>query len=118
MKREPAPPTQSPYSDYDSMLAVLEAQLSKGPYLLGERMTAADILWSVAFSWTMMFGLVPRKDVFVAYAERITSRPAFQRINAPDDEMAAQHAAACGGGGGTGGRGARGKNTSQKESKD
>jgi glutathione S-transferase len=33
----------------------------------------------------------------VAYAERITSRPAFQRINAADDEMAAQHAVACGG---------------------
>jgi glutathione S-transferase len=71
--------------------------LSKGPYLLGERMTAADVLWGVAFSWTMMFGIVPKKDVFVRYAERMTSRPAFQRINAADDEMAAQHAAAAGG---------------------
>jgi glutathione S-transferase len=97
MKREPASQMQSPYSDYDSMLGALEAQLSKGPYLLGERMTAADILWGVAFSWTMMFGLVPRKDVFAAYAERITSRSAFQRINAADEEMAAQHAAASGG---------------------
>jgi len=97
MKREPTPPAHSPYSDYETMLGALEAQLSRGPYLLGERMTAADILWGVAFSWTMMFGLVPRKDVFAAYAERITSRPAFQRINAADDEMAAQHAAACGG---------------------
>ena len=96
MKREPAPVTQSPYSDYDSMLGALEAQLSKGPYLLGERMTAADILWGVAFSWTMMFGLVPKKDVFVRYAERITQRPAFQRISAADDEMAARHAEAAG----------------------
>jgi glutathione S-transferase len=45
----------------------------------------------------MMFGIVPKKDVFVRYAERMTSRPAFQRINAADDEMAAQHAAAVGG---------------------
>jgi glutathione S-transferase len=96
MNREPAPVTQSPYSDYDSMLGALEAQLSKGPYLLGERMTAADILWGVAFSWTMMFGLVPKKDVFVRYAERITQRPAFQRISAADDEMAARHAEAAG----------------------
>jgi len=96
MKREPAPVTQSPYSDYDSMLGVLEAQLSKGPYLLGDRMTAADILWGVAFNWTMMFGLVPKKDVFVRYAERITQRPAFQRISAADDEMAARHAEAAG----------------------
>jgi glutathione S-transferase len=51
----------------------------------------------VAFNWTMTFGIVPRKDVFVAYAERITSRPAFQRITAADVEMAAQHAAAYGG---------------------
>jgi len=97
MQREPAPITQSPYADYDTMLGALEAQLSKGPYLLGERMTAADVLWGVAFSWTMMFGIVPKKDVFVRYAERMTSRPAFQRINAADDEMAAQHAAAAGG---------------------
>ncbi|MEH2531354.1 glutathione S-transferase [Bradyrhizobium sp. AZCC 1588] len=96
MKHEPASPTQSPYSDYDSMLGVLETQLSRGPYLLGDRMTAADILWGVAFHWTMMFGLVPEKDVFKAYAERITSRPAFQRISAADDAMAAEHAAACG----------------------
>jgi glutathione S-transferase len=97
MKREPVPPMHSPYSDYETMLGVLETQLSRGPYLLGERMTAADILWGVAFNWTMTFGLVPRKDVFAAYAERITSRPAFQRITAADDEMAARHAAACGG---------------------
>jgi glutathione S-transferase len=60
-------------------------------------MTAADILWGVAFSWTMMFGVVPRKDVFVAYAERITSRPAVRRITADDAEMATQHATAAGG---------------------
>ena len=96
MKHEPAPVTQSPYSDYDTMLGALEAQLAKGPYLLGERMTAADILWGVAFNWTMMFGLVPKKEVFVRYAERIASRPAFQRISAADDAMAAEHAAAAG----------------------
>ncbi|GEP12476.1 glutathione S-transferase family protein [Methylobacterium gnaphalii] len=94
MQREPAPVTQSPYADYDTMLGALEVQLAKGPYLLGERMTAADILWGVAFSWTMMFGIVPKKDVFVRYSGRITSRPAFQRINAADAEMAAQHASA------------------------
>jgi len=96
MKHETAPVTQSPYADYDSMLGALEAQLSKGPYLFGDRITAADILWGVAFNWTMMFGIVPKKDVFVRYAERITSRPAFQRIGAEDAAMAAQHAAAAG----------------------
>jgi glutathione S-transferase len=96
MKREAAPAQQSPYGDYDTMMATMESQVARGPYLFGEQITAADILWGIAFHWTMMFGLVPQKDVFVRYAERITSRPAFKRIWAADNEMAAQHAAAAG----------------------
>ncbi|WP_298278341.1 glutathione S-transferase family protein [uncultured Bradyrhizobium sp.] len=96
MKRTPAPITQSPYADYDTMLGALESQLAKGPYLLGEQITAADILWGMAFNWTMMFGIVPKRDVFVRYAERIAARPAFQLISKADDEMAAQHAVAAG----------------------
>lgn len=97
MKRDPAPVTQSPYADYDTMLGALEKQLAAGPYLLGERMTAADILCGIALNWTMMFGVVPRNDVLVRYAERITARAAFQRVTAADVEMAAQHAAECAG---------------------
>ncbi|MFT4274966.1 MAG: glutathione S-transferase family protein [Rhodopseudomonas sp.] len=97
MQREPAPITMSPYADYDTMLGALEAQLARGPYLLGDRFTAADVLWGMALDWTMNFGLVPKTDVFVRYAESITARPAFQRVNAADAEMAAQHAAAVGG---------------------
>ncbi len=97
MQRPPAPVTQSPYADYETMLGALEAQLAKGPYLLGERMTTADILWGTAFNWTLTFGIVPKRDVFVNYAERMTARPAFQRVTAEDVEMAARHAAAIGG---------------------
>ncbi|NEW88721.1 glutathione S-transferase family protein [Rhodopseudomonas sp. WA056] len=96
MQREPAPITMSPYADYDTMLGALEAQLGRGPYLLGDRFTAADVLWGMALDWTMNFGLVPKTDIFVRYAESITARPAFQRVNAADAEMAAQHAAAAG----------------------
>ncbi|WP_031335950.1 glutathione S-transferase family protein [Rhodopseudomonas sp. B29] len=93
MQREAAPIAMSPYADYDTMLGALEAQLANGPYLLGDRFTAADVLWGMAFNWTMTFGLVPKKDVFVRYAERIMSRPVFQRVSAADTEMAAAHAA-------------------------
>ena len=61
LKREAAPVQQSPYADYDTMLGVLELQLARGPYVFGEQITAADILWGIALSWTMMFGIVPRK---------------------------------------------------------
>ncbi|WP_410954055.1 glutathione S-transferase C-terminal domain-containing protein, partial [Pseudomonas aeruginosa] len=45
MKREPAAYSMSPYGNFDAMLDTLTAQLEKGPYLLGERFTAADVLW-------------------------------------------------------------------------
>jgi glutathione S-transferase len=97
MKREPAPMTQSPYGNYDTMLGALQAQLAKGPYLLGEQMTAADVLWGTALNWTMMFGLVLKNDVFVRYTDRMIARPAFKKVMSEDAEMAAQHAAAVGG---------------------
>ncbi len=93
MQREPAPVAMSPYADYETMLSALEAQLAAGPYLLGDRLTAADMLWGIALDWTMNFGLVPKRDVFVRYAERIRTRPAFQRVTAADAELAAHHAA-------------------------
>ncbi|MGX7743305.1 glutathione S-transferase family protein [Rhodopseudomonas parapalustris] len=97
MQREPGPIAMSPYADYDTMLGALEAQLATGPYLLGECYTAADVLWGIALNWTLNFGLVPKTDVFVRYAERIAARPAFQRVEQADAAMAAEHAAAVGG---------------------
>lgn len=97
MQREPGPAEMSPYADYDTMLGALEAQLATGPYLLGDRFTAADVLWGIALNWTLNFGLVPKKDAFVRYAELVTARPAFRRVDLADAEMAAEHAAAVGG---------------------
>lgn len=83
-------PERSPYRDYDSMLGALEAQIARGPYILGERLTLADIQWGVALAWTTMFGLVPKTPVIAAYIERITARPSFQKVWADDAVMAAE----------------------------
>ena len=87
-KREPASPSMSPYSDYDTMLKTLTDQLAKGPYLLGERFSAADVLWGTALSWTVKFGLVPELPVIKAYMERVNTRPAVLRARARDAELA------------------------------
>lgn len=92
MKREPAPPSTSPYGDYDTMLATLTDQLAKGPYLLGERFSAADVLWGTALAWTTHFGLVPLTPVIQAYIERVTSRPAAKRASALDDDLITRQA--------------------------
>jgi glutathione S-transferase len=88
-KHEPAPQTMSPYGDYDTMLATLVAQLGKVPYLLGERFSAADVLWGTALGWTTMFDLVPKLPEITDYVESVGSRPAAARVQAKDAELAA-----------------------------
>ena len=93
MKREPAPASTSPYGDYDTMLKTLTDQLAGGPYLLGERFTAADVLWGSALRWTTMFKLVPESPVIAGYLGRVTSRPAFARAAQIDADLAARQGA-------------------------
>ena len=89
MQREPASPSTSPYGDYDTMLKTLTDQLQRGPYLLGETFSAADVLWGTALNWTTRFKLVPELPVIRAYIDRVLSRPAIQRAAALDAELAA-----------------------------
>jgi glutathione S-transferase len=90
-KREPAPPTMSPYGDYDTMLKTLTDQLSNGPYLLGDKFTAADVLWGTALTWTTMFQLVPELPVIKDYIERLNAHPSVAKVRAKDAELAAAH---------------------------
>ncbi|BBA36296.1 glutathione S-transferase [Methylocaldum marinum] len=89
LKREPPPRSTSPYGDYETMLKTLSDQLAKGPYILGEKFTAADVLWSIALSWSVAFKLVPKSPPIRAYIDRINLRPAVERARAKDAEPAA-----------------------------
>lgn len=89
MKREPTPPMMCPYGDYDTMLATLTAQLRAGPWLLGERFSAADVLWGTALGWATMFKLVPELPEVMAYIERVSARPAARRAAQADAALAA-----------------------------
>ncbi|WP_199031197.1 glutathione S-transferase family protein [Ralstonia sp. ASV6] len=94
MKREPAAYSQSPYGDFDTVINTINAQLAKGPYLLGERFTAADVLWGAALGWITMFKLMPETPLVRAYIDRIMARPAIQRAQAADLALAAEQDAA------------------------
>jgi glutathione S-transferase len=88
-KREAAPASMSPYGDFDTMLKTLTDQLARGPFLLGERFSAADVLWGAALTWTTQFQLVPALPVIQAYVDRANARPAVARVRAKDAELAA-----------------------------
>lgn len=94
LKREPGSMNETPYASYESLIDLLEETLKTGPYLLGERFTAADLLWGIALRWTTMFGLVEARPAFQAYMDRINSRPSIQKVSAEDAAMVAEHEAA------------------------
>jgi glutathione S-transferase len=93
LKREPGSMNETPYASYESLIDMLEETLKKGPYLLGERFTAADLLWGIALRWTTMFGLVEARPVFQAYMDRIGGRASIQKVAKEDAAMIAQHEA-------------------------
>jgi glutathione S-transferase len=90
MKREPAPPMMCPYGDFETMLRTVSDQLAKGPYLLGERFSAADILWGSALGWTTSFKIVPETPEIMAYVGRVNARPAAEMVRARDATLAGQ----------------------------
>ena len=93
MKRDAAAASTSPYGEFDTMFKTLTDQLAKGPYLLGEKFTAVDVLWGTALTWTTMFGLVPEAPVTRAYMDRVNARAAVAHARELDAELAAAQAA-------------------------
>ncbi len=89
MKRENDSQALSPYGDYATMLKTLTQQLAAGPYMLGEKFTAVDVLWGIALGWTTMFGLVPKTPEIVAYVERVAARESVKWAAAKDLELMA-----------------------------
>jgi glutathione S-transferase len=92
MKRDPGRPSQLPYGDFDTLFNTLLKQLSPGPYMLGERFTAVDVLWGMALKWVTAFKMLPESPEIAAYVERVNSRPAMKRAATKNDELAAAQA--------------------------
>lgn len=93
---DPGPPSRSVYGDFDSMLATFEAALTPGPYLLGDRISLADLQWGTALQWTLQFGLVPERPALREYVTRVTDRESFRTVWADDLRMVEQQQAARG----------------------
>jgi glutathione S-transferase len=87
-KREAAPRAMSPYADFDTTLATLTDQLEKGPYLLGERFSAADVLWGTALTWITAFKLLPNAPVIERYVAAWQARPSIARVAARNAALA------------------------------
>ncbi len=68
------------WGDAQRVFDVLDAELAKGPWILGENFSAADIAIGSALNFAVrLFKMVPSRPSFDAYVARCMARPAFQR---------------------------------------
>ena len=92
MDRPPvARPGANGYGCYEDTIKTLEKALSPGPFILGDRFSAVDVLVGsqLRFGMHMMKCIEPR-PVFTAYLERLQSRPAAQRMEQQAEQYMAK----------------------------
>jgi glutathione S-transferase len=73
-------PVAAGWGDAQRVIDVLDAALAKGPWLLGEEFSAADIMIGSGLNFAVrLFKMIPARPSFDAYLARCVARPAFQR---------------------------------------
>lgn len=90
MKRPPLPRNNSPYADYETVVAIVNEQVGRAsPFWLGEHFSVADVLWGSALFWVTNFGIFEKTPEVAAYIDRVTSRPAFRKAQADEAALIA-----------------------------
>ena len=68
------------YGSYEDTLKALETALTPGPFILGERFSAADVYVGAQLQWGFMVKAMEPRPKFQQYVERIAARPALQKL--------------------------------------
>ncbi len=89
-RKEPPRRAMLGYGDFDTTMNVLAKAVEKGPWLMGDQFTAADVVIGANIRWGTIFKLIPERNEFLDYSARIAARPAAQRAEAKDREFSAQ----------------------------
>ena len=66
---------QRGWTDLETCKTVIEREVGAGPYLLGERFTAADVMIGSIFIWQRMMGNTSGRKAIDAYVDRLLARP-------------------------------------------
>jgi glutathione S-transferase len=83
-------PTAIGYGNYEDVVHAVETALTPGPYILGERFSAADVYVGSQLGFGMMMKSLDPRPIFQSYVGRLAQRPAYKRFNEQSDKLAAQ----------------------------
>jgi len=83
----PSRPSAMGYGNYADTLNTLEKAVSPGPFILGERFSAADVYMGSAIGWGLSMKAIEPRPAFGAYLGRVSQRPAYQRSVAQSEAL-------------------------------
>ncbi len=63
----------------EEAMSAVTMLLTNGPYILGERFSAADVLYATTFAMFAQSPVIPKSPAIADYVQRVVSRPAFNR---------------------------------------
>jgi glutathione S-transferase len=77
------------YGSFTAVMDALSRAVQSGPYVAGERFSAADVYVGSQIGWGLRFGSIEKRPEFEAYWARISDRPAHRRAGELDDALIA-----------------------------
>ena len=78
------------YGSFEETIDALETAVKTGPYICGERFSAADVYVGSQIGWGLMFKSIEPRPAFSEYVGRIMQRPASARARELDDALTPQ----------------------------
>ncbi len=81
---------QAGWGNHEAMLVAMEAAVSQGDYLLGDMFSMADVIFGGTLRYMLGFKMIEARPAFVAYAERLATRPALLRAEAKNAAIVAE----------------------------
>lgn len=83
-------PSALGYGSYDDTLHALEVALKPGPFILGDRFSAADVYVGSQLMWGMRMKGIEARPAFQKYTGALMERPAFKKSLAQSEQYAQQ----------------------------
>jgi glutathione S-transferase len=80
-----APRTTAGWVPVEEAMGTVIRALSPGPYLLGEKFSAADVLYTPMFALFAQSPVMPKSAVIEECVGRVLARPAFGRAQTRDN---------------------------------
>ena len=75
------------YGNFDKVIAVLDELFSLHEYVCGDRFTAADVYVGSQLMFPRQFKMLPERDSFLRYRDRLQARDAYKRATEIDEKL-------------------------------